>query len=255
MIVAALWMYLSYLHKGLNLVEINTRVFGKTIARVNELMAPLMFLLFWLTYAAIIKEWNWERFIPSFRMDVVKTMSKTTNVLAFPFMDISISLAMLFPILSTSSKLKSVFGGIAATAFLTSLLLFIMIGALGVTRASHLTFPLFTIFQEVRIYTYIEHVEAVVSIAWLYIEFLKLCIVFYGIVLGISTLFKLSNKPMIAIPLIWVISGLALSSHKSYIDYWEWDQHYMFIYMQFFAILIPILLLGATKMKQLRKGG
>lgn len=63
-----------------------------------------------------------------------------------------------------------------------------------------------------------------------------------------------TDQSMISIPLIWVLLGLALSNHESYIDFQEWDQKYMFIYTLFFAVIIPILLLAVTKIKYLSKG-
>ncbi|WP_223192660.1 GerAB/ArcD/ProY family transporter [Paenibacillus sedimenti] len=224
------------------------------IVRVNEFIAPLIFIMFWVTYLALVSEWSWERFMPSFRLDLFNTMKETTDILAIPFMDTAICLTMIFPFMSTS-KMKPVFSGILFTATFISLMIFIMIGVIGITRASHLTYPLFTVFQELRIYAFIEHVEAIVSIAVLYTVFFKLCVVYYNIVLGICTLFNIRNKTMISIPLIWVISGFALSNHTSLIDFREWDKKYMFIYTMLYAVIIPILLLIVTKLKRLKKAG
>ncbi|MDQ0889808.1 spore germination protein KB [Paenibacillus sp. V4I9] len=306
MVVVALWIYLYSLHNGLNIIQINMKVFGKiiggffalvyicyfiqlsswitrnlgdfmhitlmpetpismfhimfltivcyasfkgivTIGRVNEIMTPLIFLLFWATYLVMLGEWNWERFIPSFRLDVIKTMKETSSFLAFPFME-TICFTMIFPFIK--SKLKtSLISGIGVAALLFSLIVFLMIGLIGVTRASHLTYPLFTLFQELRLYSFIEHVEAIVSIAWLFTVFVKLSISYYCAVLGICTIFNIQNRAIIAIPLIWVVAGIALSNHSSLIDVLDWDKKYMFIYTLLYAVIIPLLLLTVTGIK------
>lgn len=224
----------------------------KSFVRVNELLTPFIFLLFWGTSLAMIGEWNWERFLPSFRLEVAKTLKETSGFFALPFME-TVCFTMIFPFMK--SKLKSsIIWGIGGAGILISLILFMIIGLIGVTRSSHLTFPLYTVFQELRIAAFIEHVESVITIAWLYTVFIKLSVSYYCAVIGVCTLFHIQNKAIIAIPLIWVVSGITLSNHNSLIDFLDWLNSYMFMYSLLYAVLIPIMIITVTGIKGYRRG-
>ena len=79
-------------------------------------------------------------------------MKDTRSLIGYPFME-GIFFMMLFPYVR-SRRNASFILAIAATALLLSVMTFFTIGVLGVTRATHDTYPLFVIVQEIHLGTF-----------------------------------------------------------------------------------------------------
>ncbi|WP_374016805.1 endospore germination permease [Paenibacillus thiaminolyticus] len=223
----------------------------ESIARVNEFLTPILVFLLILICLFSLAEWKWERFEPMFNMNVAKTIKETRSFLGFPYLEV-ISLMMIVPYVKSRVKSALLLGIALATAFLSGIL-FVIIGVLGVTRASHFIYPLFIIVQEMRIAEFIERVETTIVIIWLVWIFIKLCISYYCAVAGICQLFRLKDRTWVAIPLILLISGLAITFSDNIVQTFTWGKKYNFQYTSLFGILLPLLLLFLTWIQKRRK--
>ncbi|MBE9918142.1 endospore germination permease [Paenibacillus donghaensis] len=215
----------------------------ETLARATEFLFPIFTLTLLFIFLAALSEWNWERFQGMFQMNAWKTMKETRSMIGFPFME-SLSFMMLFPYVR--SKMKSSFIlALLISALLLSVGVFFTLGVLGATRASHTTYPLFLIVQEIRIGTFFEHLESTLAIILLIAIFIKLGIAYYGAVLGLCQLFQVDNRTWIAISLILLISGLSLG-FDNILENIEFGKRYDFEYNIVYAIIFPLLLLSIT---------
>lgn len=224
----------------------------QSIARVNELCTPLLVLLLIAICLFSLAEWKWERFEPMFTMNVWKTMKETRAFMGFPYLEV-VCLMMIVPYVKTRIKSGLLLGLVLATVLLSGIL-FVTIGVLGVTRASHFLYPLYVIVQEVRIAEFIERVETTIVIVWLIWIFIKLCIAYYCAVAGICQLFRLQDRTWIALPLLLLISGLALTTGENVVENIEWGKRYMFEFASLFGVILPLLLLVLTWIRKRREG-
>lgn len=222
----------------------------ESIARSSELLFFVMVFTFIIIVFLALMEWNWARFQGSFQMDVWKTMKKTNSIFGFPFMETLLFL-MLFPFVQR--KIKSTFIlAFSLSTILLSITTFLTIGVLGVSRASHDTYPLFVIMQEVHIGTFFEHMESTIALVLLIAIFIKLAIAYYCSVLGLCQMFKITNRSWITLGLIPLIAGLALG-YDNVVENIEFSQKYDFQYTLIFGAIIPTVLLLVTKIKQSRQ--
>jgi spore germination protein KB len=225
----------------------------ETIARVGELLTPFVVLIVAVIYLFTLSEWRWERFEPMFQIGAWQMMKDALPTIGFPYFE-TVTLMMLIPYVKSRVKTGLLLGIVVATMLIGSIV-YVTIGVLGVTRTSHFTYPLYTIVQELQIAEFIEHVESTIVIVWLIWIFIKLCIVYYCAATGICQLFRVSDRTWIAISLILLISGLALSFNENIVENLEWDLKYIFIYTSFYGFVLPVLLLFLTWIHKLRKGG
>ncbi|WII35176.1 GerAB/ArcD/ProY family transporter [Paenibacillus thiaminolyticus] len=223
----------------------------ESIARVTEFLTPIVVLLLIVICLFSLAEWKWERFEPMFTMNLVKTIKETRSFLGFPYLEV-ISLMMIFPYVKSRVK-SALLLGIAMATVLLSGTLFVIIGVLGVTRASHFIYPLFILVQEVRIAEFIERIETTIVIIWLVWIFIKLCISYYCAVAGICQLFRLKDRTWVAISLILLISGFAITFSDNIVQTFTWGKKYNFQYNSLFGILLPLLLLFLTWIQKRRK--
>lgn len=219
---------------------------AKTIARVNEMLVPLIMVTFVIIFLFMLPEWSNDRLQPMFRLDVWKTAKETRHIIAFPFID-AVALFMMFPYVK--NRLKTGFiGGIALASVVLSGITLYIVGVLGIARASHDTYPVFVITQEIRIGPMIEHLESTVTVILLITIFIKLSVSYYGAVLGICQLFRFEDRTWISIPLILLVSGIALQN-ENIVENIEWNKKYAFEFEFMYGILFPLLLLGLTWLK------
>ncbi|MBA2937401.1 endospore germination permease [Paenibacillus sp. CGMCC 1.16610] len=215
----------------------------ETIAIVCELITPYMVLAFWLPFSFMLREWDWTYFKVPFDFQFMPMMIKTNYVFAFPYME-TVALMMLFPFVGQRLK-TSYLLGIGIGGCILTLCMFFTIGILGTSRGSALVYPIFTIFREMQFSRFIEHLEAVISINILLLVCLKLSILFYCAVLGICQLFKVEKRAAVAYPLVWFMSGYSLL-FANILENIVWIQKYLFPYYMLFAIIIPLLLIFLT---------
>jgi spore germination protein KB len=117
---------------------------------------------------------------------------------------------------------------------------------LGVYRASHLIYPLYNIAEELRAAPFIEHVESAIAIVWLTSLFLKLSIAFYCSTTALCDLFVLKDRSRIALPLVFLVSGLAVTLLENNVVNAQWDKQYTFTYFSLFGVVLPVVLLVWT---------
>ncbi|MFF2015457.1 endospore germination permease [Paenibacillus sp. NPDC058177] len=223
----------------------------ETIARSSELLFLIMAATLIFVLCLALLEWDWGRFQGIFRMDVWKTMKETSSIFGFPFME-GLVFLMLFPFVHSNKVKSSFILAYAVATILLSFATFITIGVLGVTRASHDTYPFFVIVQEIHIGTFFEHLESTMALILLVAIFIKLSIAYYCSVLGICQLFKIKNRFWITIALILLISGLAMG-YDNVVENIEFSKKYDFEYTLLYSVVIPCLLLLVTWIRRIRK--
>lgn len=221
-----------------------------TIARSSELLFIIMGVTFIFIVCLGLTQWDSGRFQGMFRMDLWKTMKETRSIFGFPFLE-SLLFLMLFPFVKSKLKSSFILAIVIATIML-SFSTFFTIGVLGVTRASHDTYPLFVIAQEIHIGSFFEHMESTIALILLVAIFIKLSIAYYCSVLGICQLFRIKNRSWITLALILLISGLALG-YDNVVENIEFSKKYDFEYTLIYSVFIPLLLLIVTWIRRSRK--
>ncbi|WP_241674826.1 GerAB/ArcD/ProY family transporter [Paenibacillus luteus] len=225
----------------------------ETIARTSEFLTPFVLLVLFVIYISALNEWNWERFEPMFQASFTKLIKDSAPVIGFPYLE-TVTIMMLAPYVKTRLK-SSLLLGLATATLLLSGIVFVTIGVLGAARSSHLLYPLYTIVEELRIAEFIEHLESTIVIVWLIWIFLKLCIAYYCAVEGIRQLFQMKERTWIAIPLVLLISGIAISLNDNVVENIDWDRKYIFAYSCLFGIVLPLLLLVLSWIRQRGRKG
>ncbi|MDQ0418901.1 spore germination protein KB [Croceifilum oryzae] len=221
----------------------------ETISRSTEFLFPLVTVTFLLIFFIALSEWNWDRFQGMFHMNIWTTMKETRSLIGFPFMEAFV-LMMLFPYVKSKNRIKvSFILANVVTALLLSLGVFFTIGVLGVTRASHETYSLFVIVQEMHIGTFFEHLESTIALILLIVIFIKLSISYYCAVSGLCQLFQVNNRSWLSISLILLVSGLSLG-FDNILENIVFNREYYFEYMLLFAVIFPLLFLFLTWMKK-----
>lgn len=217
------------------------------IARMGELIMPLFLLFIIIVFLPMLNEWDWEQFQPAMNLDVWKTMTSTNSFFAFPFLEI-VCFTMILPYIKTKSNIPFL-AGIGFGSLFLSILIFFIIGIMGVSRASHLLIPIYILATEVEISFFIENIEVVLFIVYLSALYIQLSVLYYCIVAGLCQLLELKNRAVIGMPFILIISALAITYAENIVKDMEWTNKYSLIHSSLFGIFLPILLILLSWMK------
>jgi spore germination protein KB len=241
---------MSVFHAMFLLVATYTVAQGvETIARMNQAITPFLVFPFWLVLLLATNDWDWGRFQPVLHTDIRQTMLGSHPFLAFPYME-GLVLMMLYPFVKKGAGGSLVLGIVTASLSL-SLTLFMIIGLLGVERASKLAFPVYTVVKEVTLGETIVNVHSIISVILLILIFIKLLVLLFGAYESLNQAFRPKTKWPILIALFLLLTALASSIHENPIQDGEWISKYLFIYDGFFALVIPGLLLATIWFKKI----
>ncbi|MBM7566596.1 GerAB/ArcD/ProY family transporter [Paenibacillus sacheonensis] len=220
------------------------------IARTAELFAPMLIAMFSVFFVLAVHSWDWSQFAPAAEFDWSGILRKPSYMIAFPFMD-GFMFVMIFPYIKEKAGANYVKCA-AAGALLLSLITFIVTGVLGVSRAPHVTFPLFVMAQELMISSFLEHMEATIAILWFALVFVKLSFTFYCAITGIAQTCGMRSGGLIAVPLAILIVGFAQSMHRNLIENLEWLARYLLPYYSLNTLALPLLLIAVDLIRRRR---
>ena len=220
---------------------------AETVGRLNQIVTPFLFFPFWFILMLATVNWDWERLQPAFHSDL-KTIVQDYPMLGFPYME-TIALTMLFPLVKHGAGRPFLLGLLTASASF-SITILMVIGLLGVERASQLTFPVYTVVQEVSIGDIIVNIHSIISVILLILIFIKLLVLVYGASETLRQVFRPKTKWPLFLGLTILLSATAQTIYENPIQNGEYSERYTFIYNGFFGLLIPFLLLVTTWVKR-----
>ncbi|ALS28678.1 spore gernimation protein KC [Paenibacillus sp. 32O-W] len=221
----------------------------ETIARLNQVLTPFLFFSFWFVMLLATVNWDWSRFEPVFLTENWTRIVEFHSFLGFPYME-SIVLMMVFPLVNKSAGRSFVWGIVFASLSL-SLILFMIVGLLGIGRASRLTFPIYSVVKEVLIGEVVMSIHSIISVILLILIFIKLLVLVYAAYESLNQMFMPSTKWPILTALTLFMSAMAGSIYENPIQNGKWNQKYTFVYSAFFVLFIPSLLLAVTWAKKI----
>ena len=111
----------------------------ESIALVNELLVPYLYLAFWVPIVIMLREWNWRYFHVAYPFQLSDAVIQTRYVLAFPFME-TVAFMMFIPFVQRKVNIAFITGIAVSGAMLTACV-FISIGVLGVYRGQTIGLP------------------------------------------------------------------------------------------------------------------
>ena len=120
---------------------------------------------------------------------------------------------------------------------------------LGADNTARLTYPSYKLGMRISIGDFFERVEVIVAFIWVFTEYFKLTICFYGLALGLAQLMGLQNYKILLFPLAFLILTFTIFSHPDLVHY----QHFMATAWTPLSLTIcfimPLLLLTVGKIR------
>ena len=140
-----------------------------TIAKVAEILMPISIILMLFSFVGLGQNFNLNFFKPIFTTD---TFSLIKGTLFFSFY----STAPYFLLLNTPLEKNKLVGKYLFTSLSIIILCFFIIGILGPNLMEIYRYPEYMTMKKIKMFNFIEKVENIVSIAWLFDSFITLAV-------------------------------------------------------------------------------
>lgn len=138
-----------------------------TIAKVAEVLMPISLILFAFSFLGLLQYWKPEYFTPIL---TVKPLTLLQGILYFA----AYSSSSFFLLLNIPMEKNKLAGKFMFSTVTVILMCIYIIGVLGPNLIEIYRYPEYMVLKKIKIFNFIEKVENIISIAWLFDLFMAL---------------------------------------------------------------------------------
>ncbi len=224
------------------------------IARMIQLIIPIVFIPLFLLYIVILPDIHLDNLLPIMNIGAIDII-KSIPIVLFSYLGYEI---LFFTIAYVDRKEKILRYNIIAILSITLVYLttfFITLTRFGEKELIHLLWPSLTLMRTVEIPgAFIENVEGVVMALWTLVVFASIAPSCFGAALIISKLTKSNEYKHYVLPIIPIVYLLSLVPDNLAITY-EYMDLFTYYIGTFVSIILPVLYFVISLFKKQRKEG
>ncbi|MFC4100593.1 GerAB/ArcD/ProY family transporter [Paenibacillus xanthanilyticus] len=227
----------------------------ETIARTAEIAAPWVLLLLSLLIMFVIPESRLEQIEPFLYDGFKPVVAGSITCFTYGFVECG-SFLMVFAFVRGAKqgiRMPLLLGGAAGGALLVAIIFFCLT-VFGPAITAQSTYPSYMLAKKIEIGEFLQRIEAIMAIAWLFTIFFKLTVCFYGICLGSAQLFKLGDYKLFTFPLAMLILVMSDLLAPNIIVFNESSRYYPWFDLSI-MVGLPVLLLAVGWVKDRRGRG
>lgn len=215
----------------------------QTIGRAAELFVPWVFALILLLLVFITPDIELNRIQPILDDGIQPVIRGTYTFLAIPFMEVA-AFFMIFPYVQDKAKIKKHFMiGTLMGGLILVIIIFLCILVLGEIVTSTSMYPSYSLAKKIELGEFIQRIEVIMAVIWLFTIFFKLTVCFYGISIGSAQMLKLEDYRPLTFPLGMILLALAIIISPNISYYNNVTAHYYPLFDFTFSIGLALLLL------------
>ncbi|MFA5527039.1 MAG: endospore germination permease [Peptostreptococcales bacterium] len=218
----------------------------EVIARVSELLVPMLIVTIIFLFLALITEYDIQNFLPFLEFGMRPVLKASVHMTTFPFGETVVFL-MIFPHLNNKSQTFkiSLFSILSIGIILLSVTTRDLL-VLGPDMLERMTYPNYASTKMMPIID----IEAFIATNLLIGGGVKIVVLLYAISMGIAQFFKLDDYKPLVLPVSFICISLSLWIFDSLIDKILWEETVYPYYAIPFQLIIPLLILIISLMKK-----
>ncbi|TYP75484.1 GerAB/ArcD/ProY family transporter [Paenibacillus methanolicus] len=221
---------------------------AETIGRTAQIVAPWVLLLLVLLVLFVIPGSRISMIEPVLYNGVKPVISGGLQMIAVPYMEIA-SMMILFPLVRNDRRvrLNFVIGG-ALGGVILALVIFFCLANFGALIIRDSVYPTYLLAKKIELGEFLQRIEAIMAIAWMFSLFVKMAVCFYGTCVGAAHVLGLRDYRLFTFPLALLLLPLADMLAPNIIAYFRIAEYYPF-FAGTFAVALPLALLAAGKVR------
>ncbi|QQK75229.1 endospore germination permease [Salicibibacter cibarius] len=222
----------------------------ETLARMGELVLPVLFLLILVLFLGNITNIEIRNLQPML-VEGLSPVLKGTLV----FTNITFFELVYLMILPRVNRVKGIYPAFAKGILIGGGVLwagvFSAVSVLGVDATVRSIYPSYTLAKSISIANIIEGIEVFITILWIVTTYFKLALYFYAAVVGLAQTFELRTYRAVLLPLGMILVILAVVISPNEVVFMTlMKSRSWFYYSAVVALLIPLILFFVAKVRK-----
>ena len=238
-----IWIHILFMI----VVVMGVRLGIESLARCAEILFPFFLILFIILTLSTFPQIKANNIQP-----VLETGMKPIVWSALVFLSIAsltlIALLVVFPVYVNNWKemRKAFFIGHFIGGFIMVMIITLSIFVLGPFHTARYLYPSYELARRATIGNFLERIEAILEVMWLFSLYIKTSLYFYATVLGLGQIFKLKDYRPLTFPIGMMIVILSVSVYPNFAYQQKWDTLTWVPYILTIGFFYPVLLLGVA---------
>lgn len=222
----------------------------EVISRTAVIFIPWIIVMLFILFVLLLPETKFENIQPIFEGGMKPIVMGVYQNLGVPYLELPIFL-MIAPYVTEKLKMKKAFYfGTLIGGFLLSILVIYCILVLGTDMTARQAYPTYILGKKISIGDFIERIEVIVAIIWIFTIYLKLTICYYGVALGLAQLFGLRSYQILTFPLAILLLAFSIIINPDVV-YFRYSVSKMWSpYSLTICFFLPLLLLVVGKVRK-----
>lgn len=216
----------------------------EAIARASEIFVYIVSFMFILSLMLVSPNAKFENLLPVLEKGITPALKGSVLLSSYNTWPL-IVLNMIYPLNVSNIKnaRKPLFIGYLWGSFIILMYNIMSILVLGSNIAANSAFPTYLLAKEINFGIVFTRMEAIISSSWIITLFFKALLYFYGGIIGISQLLGLKDYRKIVLPLGLISIVLSNIVYPNSIYEAEWDGTTWVLWIGTFAVVLPIVIL------------
>jgi spore germination protein KB len=219
------------------------------IARMGEIIAPIIFILFTFLILLLLPMIRHDTILPISYVDAVPVVMASrgaSGIYLYYFLLFFLSDKISHKNKLKTQSIKTIIMLVAATI----VMLISIIGIMGSSVVQRIPIPFLVAVKQISIMKSIQNIESIAVAMWLMADFILVSALIIVSLNIIKTLFRLSNIKLLQNIYILMIYILSLGISDNKMDLETFSQYIMIPLNHVFGLLIPIVLFATGKIRK-----
>ncbi|MBB3110745.1 spore germination protein KB [Paenibacillus phyllosphaerae] len=226
----------------------------ETIGRTAEISAPWVMLMLMLLILFVLPESRIARVEPVLYGGIKPVVRGSIIFIAVPFLELA-AMYMIFPYVESAERIRRNFlVGCAIGGVLLCLVTFLSLTTFGAVMTKDAIYPSYLLAKKIQLGEFLQRIEALMAIIWLFSIYFKLTTCFYGICLGTAQAMGLKEYKPLAFPMAMILIVFSDLIAPNIIAFFAINQVYV-LATGTFAIALPLFLLLVARFRGSALGG
>ncbi len=223
----------------------------RLLGKWSVIVLSIFIALFLLTFLTTVREYDFNNLFPVFENDFSHIFAGSVSILAFPFCETLLFLALGDSIKKKSGSYKIYILSLIVSTVVLLLIFFKDLLVLGRNAMDEAFFPSYATARVARLSVFIERIESVISYYYLLAGITKLVVCMYAAVKGFAKLFGIKKEKNLNMPVTLLVFALASIIYKNALDMFNYSEKNPY-YALPIQIIIPVALWITLEIKNKR---
>lgn len=221
----------------------------EVIGRWTSIILPVLIIVILavtLLFAPLI---DFKNYKPVLYDGLKPVLSSAFSVFTFPFAETVIFTMILNNLKKNCSSYKVYYWSLLIGGLIILLVSVRTLLALGVANVSILNFPSYASVRLINIGDFLQRVEVLVTMVFLFGGFVKVNMCLYAVSSGIAKLLNISNYRQIVAPTGLLMMTLSIIIYRNTMEMFEWASKIYKYYAIPFEVILPLIILIGAEIK------